>query len=107
MNILRLVASSVGSARSSHNFGRDRALGSEAGIFDMIKAAAKKKFEGYKAQALEEKGTGQVLQMSESMLMDIGLSSADRDSLQAGLTSLEKLNAERETHNGQFDRKDR
>ena len=97
MNIFRVVASAVGSTNLEHNFKHHLASDSEAGFFHIFKAAAKARIERYKTQAEEQKGTAQVLQMSDRMLKDIGLTQSDRDSLIAGLTSLEELNAQRET----------
>jgi uncharacterized protein YjiS (DUF1127 family) len=103
MNILKSVASSVGSGKSGNSFNHQLAHGFEAGFIDKIKANIKNKIEGYKAQSREEQGIEQVLQMSDSMLKDIGLTHTDRASLRAGLTSLEELNAQRETYYSQFD----
>ena len=97
MNIFRVVASAVGSTISEHKFNHHLASDSEASFFEIFKAAAKIRIERYKARVQEQKGTVQVLQMSNSMLQDIGLTQSDRDSLKAGLTSLEELNAQRET----------
>ena len=97
MNIFRVVASAVGSTNSEHKFNHHLASDPEARFFDIFKAAAKSRIERYKAQVQEQKGTVQVLQMSDSMLKDIGLTQSDRYSLKAGLTSLAELNAQRET----------
>jgi len=97
MNIFRVVASAVGSTNSEPKFNYHLASDSDAGFIKIFKAAAKTRIERYKAQVQEQKGTVQVLQMSDSMLKDIGLTQSDRDSLKAGLTSLEELNAQRET----------
>ena len=98
MNIFRVVASAVGSTKSGYNFNHHVASDSEAGFFEIIKAAARARVERYKAQVQEQDGTEQVLQMSDSMLKDIGLAQSDRNSLKAGLTSLEELNARREAY---------
>ena len=98
MNILSLVGVSIGSAKSRDNFNRHLIQGPEAGFIDRIKAAAKNKIEGYIAQARRERGTEQVLQMSDSELKDIGLTKTDRYSLKSGLTSLAELNARREAN---------
>jgi uncharacterized protein YjiS (DUF1127 family) len=103
MNILNLVASSDGGEKSGSSFNHHLAHGLEAGFIDKIKATLKNTIEGYKAQSLEERGIEQVLQMSDSMLKDIGLTHSDRISLKAGLTSLEELNAQRENYYRQFD----
>ena len=97
MNIFRVVASAVGSSNSEHKFNHHLASDPEAGFFEIFKAAAQTRIERYKAQVQEQKGAVQVLQMSDSMLKDIGLTQSDRNSLKAGLTSLEELNAQRET----------
>ncbi len=102
MNILNLAEVSIGSAKSRDNFNRHLIQGPEAGFIDRIKAAAKNKIEGYKAQAQRERDTEQVLQMSNSELKDIGLTNTDRDSLESGLTSLAELNARREAYRRKF-----
>ena len=104
MNIFRVVASTVGSTKSGYNLNHHVASESEAGFFEIIKAAAKARIERYKAQVQEQNGTEQVLQMSDSMLKDIGLAQLDRDSLKAGLTSLKELNDQRETYYSQIGR---
>jgi len=102
MNILRLLTSVAGGSKPDRDFNHHIAPESEIDFFDTIKAVARKKIETYKAQAREEKGTEQVLQMSDSMLKDIGLTQSDRDSLKAGLTSLKELNAQRKTYYNPF-----
>ena len=98
MNILRLLTSVAGGSKPGRDFNHHIAPESKIDFFDTIKVVARKKIETYKAQAREVKGTKQVLEMSDSMLKDIGLTQSDRDSLKAGLTSLEELNAQRDTH---------
>ncbi len=98
MNILRLVTSVAGGSKPGRNFNHHIAPESKTDFFDTIKAVARKKIETYKAQDEEEKGTEQVLKMSDSMLKDIGLTQSDRDSLKAGLTTLEELNTQRKTY---------
>jgi len=107
MNISRLAVASIGGAKNGHSFDYNLAHDPEAGFFGKIKAAMVNKIEAYKAQAREERGAAQVLQMSDSMLNDIGLTQTDRYSLKAGLTSLEVLNARREANRGQFDLENR
>ncbi len=102
MNILRLAAASTGGVKTSHNFSHNIVQGSEAGFIDKFKAAARDKIEGYKDQARRERETKQVLQMSDSMLKDIGLTHTDRNSLNSGLISLVELNARREAYRRQF-----
>ncbi len=102
MNILSLAGVIIGSAKSNDNFNRHLIQGPEAGFIDRIKAAAKNKIEGYKAQAQRERDTKQVLQMSDSELKDIGLTNTDRDGLESGLTSLAELNARREAYRRKF-----
>lgn len=102
MNNLRLAAASTGDTKSGHNFSHDFVQESETGFIDKIKAAVKNKIEGYKAQARRERETKQVLQMSDSMLKDIGLTHMDRNSLNSGLISLVELNTRREAYRRQF-----
>ncbi len=103
MNNLKLAAASIGDERVSDRFDLHLVQGTEAGLIDKIKAVVKLRIESYKAQAREEQGTEQVLQMSDSMLQDIGLNLTDRSSLKAGLTSLEELNTRREASRRQLD----
>jgi uncharacterized protein YjiS (DUF1127 family) len=103
MNNLKLAAASIGDEKISDRFELHLVQGPEAGYIDKIKAVVKLKIETYKAQAREERGREQVLQMNDSMLGDIGLTHTDRASLKAGLTSLEELNARREAYRHQFD----
>jgi uncharacterized protein YjiS (DUF1127 family) len=103
MNILKLIGSSAGCGKFGNSFNHHFAYGFEAEIIDKFKTTVKNKIEGYKAQSLEERGIEQVLQMSDSMLKDIGLTHSNRTSLKAGLTSLEELNAQRENYYRQFD----
>lgn len=98
MNILKLVASSAGSAETSHSLGHRPVIESKAGIFDSIKRFVSGTIDEYKARAKTRKDTEHVLQMDNDMLKDIGLTHSDRDSLEAGLTSLKELNTQREAH---------
>ena len=98
MNILRLVASSAGSAETSHSISRHAAFESKAGIFDSVKIFIRARIEKYKAQAKERKDTEHVLQMNDQMLKDIGLAHSDRNSLEAGQTSLKELNDQHESY---------
>ncbi len=103
MNILRLAVASIGGSKNGHSFDYNLAQDSEAGFFGKIKAVIINKIEAYKAQAREERGAEQVLQMSDSMLKDIGLTQTDRHGLETGLVSLVDLNARREAYRRQFD----
>ena len=102
MNILRLVASSVGNAEARHGLSRYQALEAKADIFDSVKKIVRNSIEGYKAQARADKDTEHVLQMDAQMLKDIGLTHSDRNSLGAGQISLKELNTRRETHLSSF-----
>ena len=102
MNIFRLVTSIAGGSKSGSNLNHQMAPELKAGFSDMIKAVARKRIEAHKAQAWAEKGTKQVLEMDDCMLKDIGLTQSDRNSLKAGLTSLEELNAQRKTYYNPF-----
>lgn len=102
MNISKLVTSTVDSTKPGHNFDHQLAFESGAGFFEIIKTAYKNKIEEYKSQIREHRDIAQVLQMSDSMLQDIGLTQADRDGLESGLISLEELNTQRETYYAQF-----
>ena len=103
MKNLRLAAASTGDTRIGHSFDHHLVQGSGAGFIAKIKAAAKNRIEAYKAQARSERETEQVLQMSDSMLKDIGLTYADHQGLKSGLISLEDLNVRREAYRRQFD----
>ena len=102
MNILNLAEVSIGSAKSRDNFNRHLIQGPEAGFIDRIKAAAKNKIDGFKAQAQRERDLEKVLQISDHELKDIGITNSDRDSLESGLTSLAELNARREANQRKF-----
>jgi uncharacterized protein YjiS (DUF1127 family) len=102
MNILKLVASSAGSAETSHSLGHLPAIESKADIFDSVKKFVRTRIEGYKARAKTRKDTEHVLQMDNDMLKDIGMTHSDRDSLEAGLTSLKELNTRSEAHFSSF-----
>ena len=102
MNILKLVSSTAGSTKTDHNFDRQPAPESATGFFEIIKHIAKNKIEEYKSRVREETDTHQVLQMSDSMLKDIGLTQSDRASLKSRLTSLEELNTRRKTYYAQL-----
>ena len=103
MKNLRLAAASTGDTRIGHSFDHRLVQGSGAGFIAKIKAAAKNRIEAYKAEARRERETEQVLQMSDSMLKDIGLTYADHHDLKSGLISLEDLNLRREAYRRQFD----
>jgi uncharacterized protein YjiS (DUF1127 family) len=103
MKILRLAAASSGDTKTGHSFNHHLLQRPEAGFIAKIIVAVKNKIEAYKAEARRERETEQVLQMSDSMLRDIGLTHTDRQDLETGLTSLVDLNARRETYRRQFD----
>jgi uncharacterized protein YjiS (DUF1127 family) len=103
MNNLKLAAASIGDEKICDRFDLHLVQGPETGLIDKIKAVVKLRIETYKTQAREERGTEQVLQMSDGMLQDIGLTVTDRSSLKAGLTSLEELNTRREACRRQLD----
>ena len=94
----RLTQVSGGVLSFSHHFVQ----GSEASLIDKIKATVKNKIEGYKAQTRREREAEQVMQMSNSMLKDLGLTSGDLDSLKSGLISFADLNARREASRRRF-----
>ena len=103
MNILKLAAASTGGAETGHSISHEYIQGSEAGFVYKFKAGIKNMIEAYKAQARTERETKQVLEMSASMLKDIGLTHMDRNSLKSGFISLVDLNARREANCRQFD----
>ncbi len=103
MKNLRLAAASSGDTKIGHSFDHHLVQEPRAGFIVKIKAAAKKRIEAYKAQARRERETEQVLQMSDSMLKDIGLTYSDHHGLKSGLISLEELNDRREAYRRQFD----
>lgn len=103
MKILRLAAASSGDTKTGYSFRHHLLQGTEAGFIARIIVAAKDKIEAYKAEARRERETEQVLQMSDSMLKDIGLTQADRQGLATGLVSLVDLNARREAYRRQYD----
>lgn len=98
MNSFRLATSSAGSTENSHR----RVIDSMANFYDSVKKIISARVEGYKAEAKARKDTNHVLQMDDEMLKDIGLTHSDRDSLQAGLTSLTELNKQREIYRSRF-----
>ncbi len=103
MNILKLALAPIGDAKTSNHFDHHLVQKNGAGFVDKIISVAKDKIETYKARAREERGAEQVLQMSDGMLKDIGMTHTDRSSLEAGLISLEELNTRREAYRRQFD----
>ena len=102
MNILNFATASTGDAKTGHSLNRHLDSGPETGFIDRIKSGVKNKIEAYKAQARGARDTRLVLQMSDTELKDIGLTSTDRDSLELGLTSLSILNTRRETYRRKF-----
>lgn len=103
MNILKLATVPIGDAKTSRHFDHQPVQKTKAGFVDKLISVARDKIDTYKAQAREERGREQVLQMSDSMLGDIGLTPTDRSSLEAGVTSLEELNTRRESYRRKFD----
>ena len=103
MNILKLASASSSGAKISDRFDHHLVLGSRTSFIDRLKAVVQNRIETYKARARDEQGTEQVLEMSDSMLQDIGLTSNDRSGLKAGLISLDDLNGRREAYRRQFD----
>ena len=72
--------------------GRDNAL---LDLIGKIKASVKQYIDESKALAQERRDTREILQMSDHMLRDIGLSQNDIYDIRSGLISLDTLNARR------------
>ena len=102
MRNLKLVVATIGGFKTDHTLSAHFLPGSEGSLIDKVKIITKNKIEQYKAEARHERETKQVLQMSDSMLKDIGLNPADLDRLRAGQTSLKELNDRRESYRNQF-----
>jgi uncharacterized protein YjiS (DUF1127 family) len=103
MKNLRLVTECAGAENPGNGFDHKLVVETGAGFIDRITAVVKNRIEAYKAEARRERETGQVMQMSDSMLKDIGLTLSDQTDLESGLTSLGVLNVRRENYRRQFE----
>ena len=65
-------------------------------VFGKIKASVTQYFKDSKARAQDRKDTEAILQMSDQILDDIGLSHADLHELRSGQVTLEALGSRRE-----------
>ncbi len=70
-------------------------------VIGKIKASFKQYIEDSRARAQDRHGTEQVLQMSDHLLKDIGLTPADLHGLRSGQITLKKLSARRESNRNQ------